>query len=225
MVNKKNALIMLTFNRPENLEKTFQCVKKQINKNFDFFIINNSKKNKKQIENIFNNLKTKNSFLINNSSGSDTSSFYRFVFAKELQKKEYENFIIIDDDQEFDENFIQHCLDQKENFVFKGWWSFKTKNNYLDRKRLNIDEVGNFSGPGGSVFGKEILDIEEILECPNKYKYFDDIWISYVLNKNNIPIKTLNCNISFMKNHEKKSLYYSPIGEQKQKVWKDLNKK
>lgn len=216
----KTALLMCTYNRINNLNITLDCIKKQTFKNFDFFIINNNKNIKNNIIKIVEESKLNNIKIID--SIEDTSPFSRFFFAYKLSKIGYDNFIIIDDDQVIENKFIEKCLNQVEDNVFKSWWSYKTNYNYLDRKRLKNDELGNYAGPGGSVFTKSIFLIDNILNCPKEFRSMDDIWISYNIIKNNFTIKTLKVDIGFIPDLIDVSLF-SKDKDNKEKFWKEIN--
>jgi hypothetical protein len=217
--NIKTALLMCVYKRIYNLNVTLDCINNQTVKDFDFYIINNNHSIRNDIKRIVKRSNIKNIKIIN--SDSDTSPFSRFSIAYELSKNGYNNFIIIDDDQIVESSFIEKCLDQIEDNVFKAWWSYRTKDNYFDREILNGEEEGNYAGPGGSVFTKNIFSIVNILKCPEDYKDIDDIWISYNIIKNNFKIKKLNVDIEFIKDDKDVSLF-STLKDKKQKVWKKL---
>jgi len=193
----KTALIMCTYIRLENLQHTFTSLINQTNKDFDFYICDNSNNNEKLLKII-----NKHSLDFNLSIydyGNNFKQFARFIVAQDLAKDGYERVIFIDDDQILPETFIQDCYEQYENDCVKSFWSHKIEKIYKSKIKLERDELGNYAGTGGLVCSASIFLDEFFFTCPEQFWIIDDLWLSYyILKYTDLKIKTLNTKISFI---------------------------
>jgi glycosyltransferase involved in cell wall biosynthesis len=193
----KTALIMCTYIRLENLQHTFTSLINQTNKDFDFYICDNSNNPEKLLKII-----SKYSVDFNLSIydyGNDFKQFARFIVAQDLAKEGYERVIFIDDDQILPDTFIQDCYDQYEDGCVKSFWSHKVEKIYKSKIKLEKDELGNYAGTGGLVCSASIFLDEFFFTCPEQFWIIDDLWLSYyILKYTNLKIKTLNTKITFI---------------------------
>lgn len=194
------AIIMCTYRRFRNLELTYKNLSAQTNKEFDFYICDNSHdtslvlKVTKKYYNIINyNLSIehyKNKYSI----------FGRFYLARELAKSGYKYIVFIDDDQLIPMSFVQDCYDQYEEKVVKSFYAHMISGDYWKKEMLDNKEEGNYVGGGGLLCDAKIFLDDKLFDCPEEYWILDDLWFSYYLaDFTDYKMKRLNTPISFIK--------------------------
>lgn len=227
-VNYKNYhLLLATFERNDNLLLVLNNLLDQtyINK-IQIHLLDNN------IDEIMNNeidqilVKFKNTLNINLiRKNKNIHCLGRFYVLKEIYNNyPCDYFFIIDDDQIYDNNWIENMIHIQKPLIVSSWYgknfNIKNENNKnvnffksnitFEQIRLNKrKEVNNYEyfGPGGCIIDSNLLLLNEIFN----YKYyneelykFDDIWISYCfkyfLNIN--FVRSFNPPIKFLKQNE-----------------------
>ena len=189
---------MCTYIRFENLKKTLGCIERQTNKDFDFYIADNSCRHEKLLAYLkkFNNGMSISVHNYNN----EFKQFSRFLLARDLAEQGYEKIIFIDDDEIIPDTFIQECHDQYEEDSIKSFWSHMIEDRYNRKIKLEKNEIGNYAGTGGLVCSSNLFLNEDFFDCPEEYWIIDDLWLSYyVLSFTDYKIKELKTNINFIK--------------------------
>jgi glycosyltransferase involved in cell wall biosynthesis len=192
------ALIMCTYIRFENLKKTLGCIERQTNKDFDFYIVDNSNRHEKLL-----------GYLDKFGNGIDITvynyhnefkQFARFLLARDLAEQGYEKIIFIDDDEIIPDTFIQECHDQYEQDCLKSFWAHMVEDRYNRKIKLEKNEIGNYAGTGGLICSSKLFLNDDFFDCPEEYWIIDDLWLSYyVLSFTDYKIKELKTNINFIK--------------------------
>jgi len=195
--NQHIAVIMCVWKRIELLEGTLKNLELQTNKNFSLYLWNNNKEIVEEVNKIINHNYGYNIFV--NHSEQNIGGIGRFYYANKIFKN-FKKILFIDDDQYFDENLISNCFDQFEEKTIKSWWSHKiVSNNYYNRVRVtkeNSFEEIDYCGTGGMLIDSSIFENEKIFECPSKYVFIEDLWLSfYAKYKLNWNLKNLNVHI------------------------------
>jgi len=196
----KTAVIFLTYRRLEYFRRTAECLISQTNKDFDFYISNNSNDNDRLTKLITKFLGTEEINIYVKDYYNEFKPFSRFIMAQDLALEGYEKIIFIDDDEIFSPQFIQDCYDQYEEDSVKTFWGHKIEKVYKRKVKLEGNELGNYAGPGGLVCSSKVFLGEELFQCPEQYWIVDDLWLSYYLLKfTDYNIKTLKTKIDFIK--------------------------
>jgi hypothetical protein len=199
----KTAVIFLTYRRLEYFSKTAQCLNNQTNKDFDFYISNNSDKEDKLVGLVKKYLNSIDVNVYIKSYSNEFKPFSRFIMAQDLALEGYEKIIFLDDDEIFSPIFIQDCYDQYEEDAVKTFWGHKIEKIYKRKIKLEGNELGNYAGPGGLVCSSKVFLGEELFQCPEQYWIVDDLWLSYYLIKfTDYKIKTLKTKIDFIKDQK-----------------------
>lgn len=207
------ALIMCTYKRLGNLKLTIDCIKKQTNKDFDFYIVDNSGENEK-IEKIINKF-GKDIDITIHSYHNYFKQFSRFILARDLAEQGYEKIIFIDDDEIIPNTFIQECHEQYDPESVKTFWGHKVEKIYKRKIKLESAEIGNYAGTGGLICNSSLFLNDDFFDCPEEYWIIDDLWLSfYILKFTNLQIKELKTNIKFIKDDKATFL---TLGDLKQK--------
>ena len=131
------ALIMCTYIRFENLSATLACINNQTDKDFDFYIVDNSNQNEKLLK-YLDKFKGNLNISVHNYS-NDFKQFARFLLARDLAEEGYEKIIFIDDDEIIPNTFIQECHKQYEQEYIKSFWAHRVNSRY--KRKIKI--VGN----------------------------------------------------------------------------------
>jgi hypothetical protein len=194
------ALIMCTFRRLTNIPKTLKRLKDQTNKDFDFYICNNSEDQDNKLISYFK--KYENDLQFNfyiKKYNNIYKMFSRFYLARDLAHQGYERVIFIDDDQMLPISFIQDCYNQYDEKSIKSFYAHKFDDDYWDKVRLVDGEEGNYAGTGGLICSAKIFLDDKFFECPKEYHIIDDLWLShYILKYTDYKIKLLKTDIQFI---------------------------
>lgn len=195
----KTALIMCTYIRLENLPQTLDCIIRQTNKDFDFYICNNSNKEDELLSIIDKYEEAKDFNLSIYNYFNEFKQFARFLVAQDLAKEGYEKIIFIDDDEIIPDSFIQECHNQYEEDSVKSFWSHKIEKVYNRKIKLEKEEIGNYAGTGGLVCSSKLFLDDFFFSCPQKFWIIDDLWLSYyILKYTKYNIKALHTKIEFI---------------------------
>lgn len=195
------ALIMCTYIRFENLQTTLDCIRKQTNKDFDFYIVDNSNRHEKLLGYLQKFGKDINVNVHN--YGNEFKQFGRFLLARDLAEQGYEKIIFIDDDEIIPDTFIQECHDQYDPRSVKTFWGHMVGQVYKRKIKLEKGEFGNYAGTGGLVCNSSLFLNDDFFDCPEEYWIIDDLWLSfYILKFTDLKIEELKTNISFIKDNK-----------------------
>ena len=195
----KVAVILCVFVRLENLEMTLNKIKDQTNKDFDFYICDNSNKEQKVIGLIKKHTPNLGVNLSIKSYKNEFKQFSRFLLARDLAEDGYEKIIFFDDDEILPLTFIDECLTQYEPGTVKTFWAHKINKIYKKKIKLKNDEIGNYAGTGGLICDASIFLNEDFFDCPEEYWIVDDLWLSfYLLKYTDYKIKALKTDIKFI---------------------------
>jgi glycosyltransferase involved in cell wall biosynthesis len=204
---------MCTYIRFENLNTTLSCINNQTNKDFDFYIIDNSGQNEKLLK-YLDKFKGNLSISIHNYA-NDFKQFARFLLAKDLAEDGYEKIIFIDDDEIIPNTFIEECHSQYDESCVKSFWAHRVNSKYKRKIKVEKEEVGNYAGTGGLICSAKLFLNEDFFDCPEEYWIIDDLWLSYyVLKFTDYKIKELRTDIKFIK--DRKATFLT-LGDLKQK--------
>lgn len=208
---------MCTYIRFENLKTTLRCLEKQTNKDFDFYIVDNSNNHYKLLKYLEKFGKGMNISVHNYYN--DFKQFARFLLAKDLAEDGYEKIIFIDDDEIIPDTFIQECHDQYEENYLKSFYAHIVEENYWKKKKLDKDSLGNYAGTGGLVCSAKIFLDDDFYGCPEEFYIIDDLWLSYyILKYTNYKIKLLDTDIEFIKDLKATAIGLKTV---KQEFFKD----
>jgi glycosyltransferase involved in cell wall biosynthesis len=194
----KTALILTAYDRLDVFESTLKCLSRQTTRDYDLFICDNTA--------------NKQSFLVAkleewatrirvgyeiHSMGNQFSIWGRHVLARKIAE-DYDNIVLLDDDEMFQPKFMQTAIDSVEAGVVKSFWAWECVEDYWERKRIRKNQKGNYAGAGGLVAKSEFWLLPEMDMPPEKFWIIDDLWLSYVALKNNYVIRSLDVAITFV---------------------------
>jgi hypothetical protein len=188
---------MCTYVRFENLKITLGCIERQTNKDFDFFIVDNSNRNEKLLS-YLNKYSNGTNITVHNYR-NEFKQFARFILARDLAELGYEKIIFIDDDEIIPDTFIQECHDQYDPNSVKTFWAHMVEHLYRKKIKLEKNEYGNYAGTGGLICHSSLFLNDDFFDCPEEYWFIDDLWLSfYILTFTNLKIQELKTDIKFI---------------------------
>jgi glycosyltransferase involved in cell wall biosynthesis len=204
---------MCTYIRFENLNTTLACINNQTDKDFDFYIIDNSGQNEKLLK-YLDKFKGNLNISVHNYA-NEFKQFARFLLAKDLAEDGYEKIIFIDDDEIIPNTFIEECYSQYDESCVKSFWAHRVNSRYKRKIKVEKEELGNYAGTGGLICSAKLFLNEDFFDCPEEYWIIDDLWLSYyVLKFTDYKIKELKTDIKFIK--DRKATFLT-LGDLKQK--------
>jgi hypothetical protein len=193
------------------MPKLLQKIQLQNNKDFDFYIVNNSIDQDLKLIGYFNKYGKDlgvNVFIKNYEN--KYKQFARFYLARELAQQGYEKIIFVDDDEVLPNSFIQDCHAQYNEEYVKSFYAHKFENDYWKKVRLKPRELGNYAGTGGLICSSKIFLDDKLFDCPEKYHIIDDLWFShYILKFTDYKITLLETQIQFM--HDDKATFVNLV--------------
>lgn len=146
------AVIMCVYKRLDKLPLTEEMLAKQTYKDFDFHIWNNA-------------------------GEENVGGLGRFILASQLVEK-YDYVIFIDDDQIFEDTFIEQMVKQAKPNTIAGWYAWENHGKYWDRTPAT--DKATYVGTGGMICDINAFRNEKILNIPSRYHYIEDLWLSFV---------------------------------------------
>jgi len=197
----KTAVVLLTWQRLNNLASTLNTLYRQSFKDFDVVISNGNLSDGaiKRIESYYNHFSAKGLSIRVRHDGNESRTFRRFYVGKDLAKEGYDVVMFLDDDVRIPTTYVQRCLDQYQPQTYQSGfaWSFynRGKNYYKFRKRVSNNETEvHYCGTGFSMIDASIfLDNDLISKAPKAAYTIEDLWLSYyVANKKGWSLRYMN---------------------------------
>lgn len=186
-MQKKIGLVLLTWKRLFDLEKTLSDLVNQTYPNFKVYISHSNNENVREFEDIAKKFLDKLDLEIIIDS-NDKYCFRRFDIARN-NLDSHDIFFFLDDDVTIPYNYIENSIKQyKEKTYFSGHaYSFTSfPISYRNRKKyfFKTDVIG-YCGAGMSMIDSSIFLYEDFFSnslIKENYQ-LDDIWLSYFVNK------------------------------------------
>lgn len=179
-------VIMCVWKRIEGFSKVIDQLKSQDFQEFHLYVWNNNPDLAAQFQEI---AEEKCNFPCTiYHSKKNIGGFGRFYFARHVLNNNMHTgqCIFIDDDQTFANDSLDVFLrEAKPNQISSQWaWKIKTLDYYGKANRIEVkggDEV-DYCGTGGMVCDINIFSKDELFECPEKYWFIEDLWLSFFAN-------------------------------------------
>lgn len=183
-MSKRVAIVLLTWQRINNLKNTLNQLNLQTNKEFDVYISNANTNPDKiaTIQKYINHFVRLNIVLLNEDNEKYT--FRRLLLGRDLAKAGYEIVLYIDDDVSIAPNHVQECLDQYEPKTYKSSyaWSFNNggKSYYKNReRRVDNEKTIHYCGTGIAMLDSSIFLEDGLFDYPDGALKIEDLWLSY----------------------------------------------
>lgn len=160
---------MCSYSRPERLQTIKDLLAAQTYKDFDFYIIDNTKENRGAKE--------------------------RF---KEVLRHENNPILFIDDDESPAPDFVEYMMSQYDPDCVKGWFTrIFNKESYWDSIAYSASgtEV-DYVGTGGMILDRKIFDENpELSDIPPEFEKVEDLYLSYLARKKGLKLMAVDPHI------------------------------
>lgn len=168
-------VIMCTWKRLDNLPKTIEMLNKQTEPTV-LYIWNNNKDIRKQIDQIVGKEKVLPIKVYH--STYNIGGFGRFYITKKISNQ---YSIFIDDDQNFATDTVNKLLKEAKPKTIVSQWAFNfIDNNYWQKQLIEPGKVADYCGTAGMVIDNEIFQNKEVYNCPKRYWFIEDLWLSHI---------------------------------------------
>lgn len=183
----KVAVVLLTWQRINNLKHTLQMLSRQNYKEFDIYVSNAniSPRSIAVVEKYANFYRKQGLTITVSHDGNETFAFRRFTVGEKLAKDNYEVVMFIDDDVTIPTGYVKKCLSQYEPKSYKSGFAWvlhhKGSSYYKHRTRKwDNNEQVHYCGTGFSMIDASIfLDPGLINDAPEMAYKIEDLWLSY----------------------------------------------
>jgi hypothetical protein len=173
-------VITCLWQRPHNLPKIITALENQTHANFSFILWNNNYALKAQVEGLCRQ-STLSDFQIIHCK----ENLYGYARFLAVRKHKGNPIIFFDDDQIPHLDFVQYMTECHERYGSRhlcSWWGRQIYKElgYWGSPMATPGQIMNYSGTGGMVFDRMVLDTTDIEETwPLKYRpSCQDIWFS-----------------------------------------------
>lgn len=183
----KVAIVLLTWQRYNNLKLTLMDLYRQNYKDFDIVVSNANlaERPKATIDKYVNHFLNKGLKITLRHDGNEIYAFRRFTVGRDLAEQGYDVVMFIDDDVSVPGNYVKNCLDQYEPKSYKSGFAWVLHHGgssyykHRTRKWDNEQKI-NYCGTGFSMIDASIfLDPNLIKKAPEAALKIEDLWLSY----------------------------------------------
>lgn len=178
LITQNIPIILCVYKRTKRLSQTLKQLEGQTYKNIDIYIWNNSIEDKKIVDDIVSNYPNLKINVFH--STQNIGGFGRFYKAKEISNK-YNSVIFIDDDIDYSMNFVETLEKEFKQKTIHSFYAFKfrSSSNYFDRNNILTNQEADYCGTGGMICDIEIFQNNGLFNCPKKFWFIEDLWLSY----------------------------------------------
>ncbi len=174
-------VVFCTYHRLQRLSTTLGQLSEQENCKIRVYIWNNN-----QDEKEFINKEIKLFPRLNISvyhSKKNIGGYGRFYLAKKLSPN-YSAVVFIDDDINLNKDTISTLIKEYKPKNISAVYSFKftSQTNYFRRSKLKPGEYADYCSTSCMIADSSVFKEKELFNCPKKYWYIEDLWLSYYAN-------------------------------------------
>jgi hypothetical protein len=121
----------------------------------------------------------------------------RFVVARALWEQGLRGpFIMVDDDQDLDETFVEDSLAGYEAHTINAWWAFRNHGSHWSRSALEPGETADYGGTGGAAVDLAIVEDRAFFDIPVRYFMLEDQWMSHYAHAHGWTIRKSSAQIT-----------------------------
>jgi len=177
---EKLAIVMASYDRPNNLKNTLASLASQKYRNFDLYIWNNKLEFKALLENTIKQTNAPYPIYVEHSQ-NNLGGFARFIVCKNIATK-YAYAVFIDDDIALGPDTLYTLAGEAYPETISSAWAFRfvCGMNYWRRSDLKPGEKAHYCGTGEAVVDISLFKDKGFFEAPKEfYVGMDDLWMSY----------------------------------------------
>lgn len=181
----KVVVVLLTWQRINNLKSTLSALSRQTYKDFDVYISNANAERKGLVERYAQYATQSRKLRVKVSHDSnDRFAFRRFDIGKKLAEEGYEIVLFIDDDVTVPNDYLHKMIRRYEpkTYASNFAWSFQDGGSDYYKKRTKIKDESalvNYCGTGVSIIDASIFLEKDIHDAPEAFYVVEDLWLSF----------------------------------------------
>lgn len=219
---KDVAVVLLTWQRINDLPTTLTNLYKQTNQDFDIYISNGNLKHAAKVEEYSSRFDGKLDIFVRHD-GNDFFAFRRLFVGRALAEAGYKIIFFLDDDITIPSDYVQKCLNQYEPRTYKSGFAWKLfnggENYYSDRERTwDPKDKVQYCGTGVSMIDARLfMEDDLIFNAPAGALKIEDLWMSYyvdhVLRKKKWKLKFMNIDGAVIRGADRVALYKNVLSD------------
>lgn len=181
----KIAVVLLTWQRINNLKTTLNSLSRQTHKDFFVYISNANKEKARSVEKYVSYFRENKNLNVKVSHDSnDKFAFRRLDIGEKLAKQGVDVILFIDDDVTIPDNYIKQFLENYESNTYSSAfaWSFQDGGSDYYKKRTRVTDLKekvNYCGTAVSMIDASIFLNRDIHKAPEEMYVVEDLWLSY----------------------------------------------
>jgi len=186
----KVAIVLLTWQRVQNLKFILKQLTQQTNEDFDVYISNGnlSEDAIATLEKYVKHFKNLGLKIRLSHDGNEIFSFRRFTVGRDLAHKGYDIVMYLDDDVTISRSYVQKCLSQYEPQTYKSGyaWEFYNggKSYYKNRTRIrDVNRKPHYCGTGFSMIDSSFFLKDKLFNYPPGAEKIEDLWLSFCVDQ------------------------------------------
>jgi hypothetical protein len=121
----------------------------------------------------------------------------RFVVARMLWEQGHRGpILMVDDDQNLSETFVEDSLDGYEPHTINAWWAFRNHGSHWNRSELEPGDTADYGGTGGAAVDLAIVQDRTFFKIPVRYFMLEDQWMSHYAHAHGWRIRKSSAQIT-----------------------------
>lgn len=175
---KTIPVVMCVYKRPERLSTTLDQLTSQVGCKVKLYIWNNNYRLRNNVAKTVAKYPKLDITLHNNKV--NVGGFARFYMARKLSSR-YPAIIFIDDDIELSPESIITLVKEFRPRTIHSFFTFRitSRRNFFKRYVPNPGDEADWCGTGGMICDATIFRQDGLFECPERYSFVEDVWLSY----------------------------------------------
>lgn len=182
------SIVILSWQRPQNIKEILQSLSQQTYKNFSVHISNGNLGKQKRLQEYANLYRNVHGMKVSvGYDGNEMFAFRRLTVAKKLAESGTDIIMYIDDDVSIPNNYVEMCLSQYEPKIYGSGFAWSLFNSgddyYKHRQRQWSNEYKlQYCGTGISIVDASIFledDLTNTQSIPHGAYKVEDLWLSY----------------------------------------------
>jgi len=171
-------VVMCTWRRPEYFSQTLRLLEKQHDVRIELHVWNNNPAIRDALEADARQSSVAVTF---RHSDQNIGGYGRFFLARELAAR-HPYVVFIDDDQLFGPSTIATLVSEARPRSASGWWAYRfpLPPSYWLRVPARRGRRAQYLGTCGMIIDTSIFEDPRVFECPERFWFVEDLWLSYV---------------------------------------------
>jgi hypothetical protein len=175
-------VVVCVWRRPHRLARTIECLAAQSRGPVRLCLWNNNPSLRELVDTTAAGVSTLDVDVVHSSR--NVGGFGRFYFARRIAH-EHPFVIFLDDDQAPGPDVLETLLREwRPRSAVSTWgFRFRGRNRYSDRYPADPGQRVKYCGTRGMICDTSAFLHPAVFECPKRYWFVEDLWLSYVLDE------------------------------------------